>query len=477
MLKKIVISVVVLLLAGAGGWWYITYRGAQTAKAALDSLTTAPLERGDLVETVSATGKVRPDQTTELAWQTTGIVETVTIEEGDKVTTTQVLARLKQTSLPQSVIMAQADLINAQEALNDLTTQAETSKIDALEKVIQLEADLRDAQYQLDNFTVPSDQAKLSTTQALALMKQQLDVARLAFEPYKYYPSTDDTREERLEDMNTAQANYNSAIKRLQYESEVEVAQANLAQAWVDFNKWANGPDPAEVEIARAKVAANQATLSQAGIEAPFDGTITEVNVQPGDRAAANQVAFRLDNLEVLYIDLDVSEIDIQKVQTGQEAQITFDALPQSSYHGQVAKIATVSNTTSGAVYFTVTVKITDADAAVRTGMTAEVKITVGKQQNVLLIPIQAVEAKDGQQVIYVLRSGETPQAVPISLGISSDEYSALLEGDLKEGDPLVLNPAALSGATQPNVLLGPGGPGGDEGPGGPGGPGGGGQP
>lgn len=472
MVKKIVIAVVVILLIGAGGYWYFTYRSAQTAQAALSSLATAPLERGELVETVSATGKVRPNQTTSLTWQTTGTVDSVDVKVGDKVTIGQVLARLKQTSLSQSIITAQATLIEAKEALDDLTSEAETSKISALEKVMQLEADLRDAQYQLDNFTVPVDQASLSTTEALAITKQKLDEARKAFEPYKYYPSSDQTREDRLEDLNDAQAAYNSAVKRLQYESEFEVAQANLDQAWKDFNKYANGPSQEDILKAQAKVDAAQATLNQAWIEAPFNGTITQVNIKPGDKTEYNSstsssaAAFRLDDLERLFIDLDVSEIDVDKVQIGQEAEVTLDAIPGNIYHGKVTDIATVSTTTSGAVNFTVTVEITDADARVRPGMTAEVKIAVGKQEDVLLIPLQAIQTENGQQVVYVQQPGQAPMAVPVELGISSEEYSALVSGEIKEGDPVVLNPAAMNGDTNQGMMFGPG----------PGGPGGGGR-
>jgi HlyD family secretion protein len=362
------------------------------------------------------------------------------------------------------VITAQSDLITAQQNLDDLTTQAETSKNKALQDIMTYESSVRDAQYQLDNFTIPSNQSSLSTTEALTVTKQALDAARTAFEPYKYYPSTDKTREDLKDKLGAAQADYDSAIKRLKYETELEVAKANLEQAWSDFKKWQDGPDPQAVESAKAKVAAAQATLNQTWIEAPFSGTITQVETQVGDRVSSGQVAFRLDNLDTQYIDLDVSEIDIHKIQLGQDAEISLDALPGKTYHGKVTEIAAVSTTSSGAVNFTVTVGMTDADENVRTGMTAEVKISVGQVNDVLLIPVQAMQTKDGKQVVFVLRPGQPEmQPVEVELGLSSDEYSALVKGDLKEGDPIVLNPAAMSGTPQPRMMFGPGG-----GPGGP---------
>lgn len=461
MFKKIIIGVIALAAVAAGLYWYFGLRSTQTAGAAVANLTTAPLQRGSLTETISATGKVRPSQTTNLNWQTTGIVEEVSVKLGDHVTAGQVLARLKQTSLPQSVIMAQADLISAQQALDDLTTQAETSKNTALENIMTYESSARDAQYQLDNFTIPSNQANLSTTEALDVMRKRLDEARKAFEPYKYYPSTNQTREDLKETLGQAQADYDAAIKRLKFETELELAQANLNQAWTDFKKWENGPDPQEVESATAKVAAAQATLSQAWVEAPFAGTITQVEPRVGDRAASSQLAFRLDDLSTQYIDLDVSEIDIHKVQIGQPAEISLDALPDKTYTGVVTEIAAVSTSSDGAVNFTVTVGMTNADADVRTGMTAEVKIAVGQAADVLLIPIQAMQVMDGKQVVYVLRPGATAmQPVPVELGISNEEYSALVSGELKEGDPIVLNPTATDTSSGGGrMMFGPGGP------------------
>ena len=74
---------------------------------------TVPVEEGNLVSTISAAGKVRSKQSTSLQWKTSGIVEAVNVGVGDQVETGMVLASLSQTSLPQSVILAQADLVNA----------------------------------------------------------------------------------------------------------------------------------------------------------------------------------------------------------------------------------------------------------------------------------------------------------------------------------------------------------------------------
>lgn len=86
----------------------------------VSSFQTQALARGDLTATIGATGTVRANQSAVLAWQTTGTVDQVNVKVGDQVNKGDVLASLLQTSLPQNVILAQTDLVSAQQALTDL---------------------------------------------------------------------------------------------------------------------------------------------------------------------------------------------------------------------------------------------------------------------------------------------------------------------------------------------------------------------
>ncbi len=152
--------------------------------------------------------------------------------------------------------------------------------------------DVKSAQYQLDNFTIPENQAGLATLDALDLMKQKLDEATAAFEPYKFLASGDKTRDEFKEKLDLAQSDYNAVVKRLDYENALEVAKANLNKARKDYEKWKNGPSADEIAATKARIAAAQATLSQAWIEAPFNGTVSLAIPQPGDLVSLNQTLF-----------------------------------------------------------------------------------------------------------------------------------------------------------------------------------------
>jgi multidrug efflux pump subunit AcrA (membrane-fusion protein) len=109
-----------------------------------------------------------------------------------------------------------------------------------------------------------------------------------------------------------------------------------------------------------------------------------------------------------------------------------------------------------GAVNFTVTVVLTDADASVKPGMTAAVTITVKQVKDALLVPNRAVRLMNNQQVVYVLRNGQ-PVEVNVTLGASSDTQSVVVSGNLNIGDLIILNPPSTL-FTRPNGGGGPGG-------------------
>ncbi len=445
--KKLGLIILAIVIVAGGIFAYISYRGAQAAKTAAASIETAVLTKGELRSTIGVIGTVRARQTTSLYWQTTGTVEAVNVKEGDHVKQGDILASMAQSSLPQSVITAQADLVSAQQALDDLVIEATQSKVTAMENIVTYEESVRDAQYQLDNFLVPTNQKKMTAVEAIRAMEEKLNKARTAFEPYKLDPYESTKRKDFKEALDLAQSDYDAAIKRVKYEYDLEVAQANLSKAMQDYEKYKDGPLAEELEAAKAKIAAVQATINMQWIKAPFDGVVTYVVPQLGDQIAqgdslSDSQAFRVDDLSTLYIDLDVAETDISRVAIGQDASITFDALRDKEYHGKVSSVDMVGDTSSDVVNFTVTVEVTDADDYVRPGMTAEVDLVTDQRTNALLIPNQAIRTQDGKTMVYVMKAAQGTSPVEVKVGISSDTYTELLEGNLKEGDTVVLNPS-----------------------------------
>ena len=243
---------------------------------------------------------------------------------------------------------------------------------------------MRDARYQLDNYTVASKQKNLDPMEAVALMKEALDKARAAFEAVEDLSSGDSLREDRKDDLDEAQSDYDTAIRRLQLVTALEVAQTNLDQAQEDYQTWSNGPKPADVALAQSRIdnakaalAAAEAALEDLELRAPFAGTISELNIRMGEWVVPGAPAILLADLGHLRVETtDLNEIDAARVKAGSKVKVTFDALPDVVIEGTIRSLAPKASQGSG-VNYTAIIELAEIPADLRWGMTAFVDIEV----------------------------------------------------------------------------------------------------
>lgn len=372
---------------------------------------TATVERGNLIATIGATGTVRAQQTAVLIWQAAGTVDVVNVKVGDNVPAGFVMAYLSKTSLPQSIILAEADLASAQKSLDDLVN-SDTARAQAVIK-------LRDAQEAYDkayNWRRELDNDRITVKEIV--YKKIGGVTIPQVKEYKTW-ADEGTKTKAQEDLDLKTG-------------LLEDAQRNLDRL-TDGNS-------ADIIAAQARIDAAQATLNLARVSAPFAGIVTESYPLSGDQVSAGATAFRVDDLSKLLVDVDVSEVDINSVSVGQPVMLTFDAILGNDYHGEIVEVAQTGTSVQGVVNFKVTVELTDADSLVKPGMTAAVNITVKELSDVILIPNRAVRLSDGNRVVYLLVDGQ-PVKTTVRLGSSSESMSVILSGDIKEGDDIILNP------------------------------------
>ncbi len=437
--------------------------------AAQESLQTETAATGDLTALVGATGIVRANQTAVLTFQTTGIVEAVDVSLGEQVAVDEALARLELASLPAQVVLARADLVAAQRALDDLLdsdlvrTQAQLALAQAQDALDLAEYRWRNQQqgYRASGDTIDGARANLVLAQSEVVRAQ--DTFNLVSgasdeDPTRALALSNLVAARRQRDIAQRQVDWYlgrpNAIDQAILDANVALAEAQVADAERAWERVRDGPPPEDVRAAEARVAAAQASVNLARIAAPFGGTITSVEVMPGDQVAPGTVAFGLADLTRLLVDVDVSEVDINRVQAGQPVTLTVDAAPGQTYQGTVVDVALVGTSVQGVVNFPVTVELIDADRQVLPGMTAAVNIVVEQMQDVLLVPNRAVRVRDGQRVVYILRAGQLEPAVVI-LGASSDLYSQVIGGDLQAGDEIVLNPPMILEPAGPGSFFG----------------------
>ncbi|MDK2979855.1 MAG: HlyD family secretion protein [Chloroflexota bacterium] len=427
---------------------------SRARQTAMDQYQTVKLSRSDMVVIVGATGIVEANQTADLDWETTGRVESVNVKINDRVKAGDILADLADNTLPQSVILAQADLVDAQKALEDLIN-SNTESAESYKTLLEAEQDLRDAEDDRDQWNYnDANIDRVDEFRADFIAKEEdYKVYKSAFDALKSLPADDPKRVKAKQEMDDAKLVRDKALRSINYLlgkaygqqvaedfADVDIAQAKLNDAQRDWDRVKNGANADDISAAEAKVAAAEATVSTGWVEAPFNGTVTQVNPKVGDRVSAGTPAFRIDDLSELYVDVQISEVDINKVEVGQQADLTFDAINGQTYSGEVTEVAKVGEDTGSGVDFTVTLRIVDPDKEVRPGMTAAVNIIVTEKKDVLAVPSRAVRTSDGQRIVYVMR-GNSLTPVDIEVGAISDTSVEVVSGDIKDGDLIVLNP------------------------------------
>jgi hypothetical protein len=172
------------------------------------------------------------------------------------------------------------------------------------------------------------------------------------------------------------------------------------------------------------------------------------VNITAGSEApSGDAVVIEARTYEVT---TDVVEGDISSIAVGQPATVSIAALDEDA-DGSVRAIApSASSAENGSVVsFAVTVRLTEAPAALRAGMSAEVTITTASAADVLTVPSAALSGSDGVYTVRVLDASGTPEARSVSVGLVTASLAEITEG-LMAGDVVVTGTASdLVGTVQ----------------------------
>ena len=222
-------------------------------------------------------------------------------------------------------------------------------------------------------------------------------------------------------------------------------------------------------------------------IKAPIDGTVVSKKKKAGDKiesgggasaaasassassSSSSNVLAVIYDMSSLCFELSVDELDVKKVEVGQEVEITADAVEGKTYTGIVENVS-VNGTvgTNGVTTYPAKVRIQDADDKLLPGMNIDAVITVEKVENVIAVPLRAVNRGN---TVYVKgnKSDDTDKApegfktVQVETGISDDNYIEIKSG-ISEDDTVYVTPiSGDSNQQMPGMggMPGQGGPGG----------------
>ncbi len=229
--------------------------------------------------------------------------------------------------------------------------------------------------------------------------------------------------------------------------------QDYISRAELDAAIQALGAARAQVAAATAQVHRDETNLRYSVIVSPVSGVVVSRNVDVGQTVAASfqtPTLFTIaQDLKKMQIDTTVAEADVGKVRVGQTVHFAVDAFPGRDFVGTVRQIRLNSQVLQNVVTYNVVIDVDNPDEILMPGMTAFVTIVVDERKNVLRLPVAALryEPTEGAEetktpkpkgkAVYRLEEGN-PVAVPVRTGIADGKFVELVEGDLKEDDPLV---------------------------------------
>jgi HlyD family secretion protein len=435
-----ILSVVAAAAAVAAGYAY------SDAKS-VDTYLSLPVERGEIITAVTATGTVNPVFMVEVSSQLSGRVAEVLVNFNDQVRAGQPIGRLDPETYVARVNEAKAALKIAQATVE--VQQSALERARAALAAARSEADAAHAQ-------LPGVRAKLDEAERQLQRKQVLGRTGNVSEA-----DLSGTRTQR----DTIAADAQVAVDQARMKRQaIDVAAADVRSAEANLHN-----AEAVVEQKRAELEQRELDLQRTVIRAPTDGIVIKRDVNPGQTVAVTleaktlfKIAHALDEMQV---EGKIDEADIGRLKIGQKVTFTVDAYPDRSFKGRVTQIRKSPEVTQNVVTYTTVISAPNPEELLFPGMTATLHIVVDESGEVLKVPNQALrfrpkdvpvpEAKPlaergGRPGTVWIDIGGTPRQVQIVLGRSDETSTELLSPVLQEGQNVVVGVGQRQGGAGP---------------------------
>jgi HlyD family secretion protein len=396
-------------------------------RASAAEYMTAKVERGNLRNSVTATGTLQAVTTVQVGSQASGVISALYVDFNSTVRKGQVIAQLDPSTTKAQVEQARANLIQARAALQ----QAQAGVAQSRAGISQSRAGVTDAQAKAlaAKSTVQNQQAGVSGAQAnLAVLKAQMDDAA-GFLRQQQSLASDGVIAQR--DVETAQTSYKTAEARyqqaaaqvqqaqlsaqsssssglVQSQAQIEQAQAGVQQAQAQAQNAAGQVQSAAAGVQQAQAALQLAeiNLSHTTITSPIDGVVVSRDVDVGQTVAASLSAPTLftiaNDLTQMQVMANIDQADIGLVEQARSVSFTVDAFPGMEFKGTIQQMRLNPQNVQNVVTYNVVIDVSNPEQKLKPGMTANLEITIDERNDVLKVPNAALrftpQAAAGQQ-------------------------------------------------------------------------------
>lgn len=468
-----VVLLVVLLLAAAVV--VILTMGKRKQEDQASEVTTEAVTRGTLAVTTEGSGAVEAASTKAVALEYEGKLETIYAETGDQVAAGDVLAVYDADALDQVVEQKEEELsqINASIAStddsgSDVITAPVSGRVKRIyASVGDVASKVSDLHGGVAEISADGKMKVEFTYEGSALVEG--DTVTVDFDSYSVTGTVASLDGETvcvtIEDDTEYQADTEAVIwgksgEKLgegKLESNhpylVEAAYGVIDSVEVTKESYVNagdtmfGRDDAEYNQTYLDLLSDREELVEElrelkeyqknpEVVSEYDGYIVTLDVLEGMTYEKDQQFCTIADSNSLNLKVEIDELDIDGVEVGQPATVVFDAFEDETYQGTVEKISGVGTNVGGVTTYTVTIAL-EGNARLKDAMSATATITLDTAENVLLVPVDAIETLDGEKYVQVVSNGEITQRA-VTLGLINDEY-AEVTGGLSEGEQVVV--------------------------------------
>ncbi len=351
-------------------------KGCFAGKPTVPPFRLAQVTRGNITDLVEASGPINPVNTTLVGALVSGEILKIYVDYNSEVKKGDLMAVIDQTQILASLEEAKASLSSAKENL--------------------------------------------------VSAQKAYDLAKLNYERYKAL----------------YEKNYVSRVQMEEYELAFVNAKSSLNSA------------QASVVRAQSNVDTASKNLSNTKIVSPIDGVVLTRKVSEGQTITAGfstpELFVVAQDLTKMQIEAKVSEADIVKIQEGQRAEFTLDGYVGEKFQGVVRQVRTnyveSSASSNSSTSYTVIVDVANDDLRLKPGMTATLTIFTEEKEDVLLVPNEALrfspsfnKEKYDNTGVWKMEKGQPPHRVNVKIGILASKNTEIIDGDLKEGDRIIV--------------------------------------
>ena len=340
-------------------------------------------------DTLIAEGRLEPIHYAEIAFNTSGMVSEVLVQEGQSVKKGESLIRLGNVS-DVNFAAAQLELVSAQKALDDLLNSRDMDLAQAEQNLANAKQAVEDAQKDVTklDYRRASDDLLDQTQAEIDLANERVTYAEDAYKAVKNRPDGDKLKAQALLNLTNARLERDrkqatldwylgkpSDLDAAKYRAALNLALAQEAEAQRVYNRLKDGPDAEKLSLLEARLNAAKAGVAAFTVTAPFNGVVAELNAKTGSSIIAGEITVSIaDFSSWIVTTTDVTEIDVVKLTENQPVTVTLYAIPNANLTGNILSIGQTFSQNQGDIVYKVTILLTDKDPAMRWGMTAVVR-------------------------------------------------------------------------------------------------------